>query len=355
MVQVTEVESRSEDGSSDYPPLEVGDADGADRRWAEWFRWTPPPRRRTAIIVLAASLLSAVIAAVDFSSGGSSHRSTATTGTPAVANGAESNGSTGVVFGPANGGGSTAGTSGDVGAASSSGSPALPNEVPSFTQKVVQTGTLQIEVTAGSVDGTVTQLSLDAKRLSGFVASTSESTGTTASGALTLRIPAASYETLIVDAQKLGKTLQLTSSGQDVTNQYVDLQARIQSLQDTRTQFEQILAKAQAIGDILSVESQISDVQTQIEQLQGQFQVLDDQATYSTLTVQINEAGRPLPAPAKPAGGISKAWSHARHSFTRGAESILGATGGIALFLITLGGVLLIGRFVWAVVRRRVV
>jgi hypothetical protein len=233
----------------------------------------------------------------------------------------------------------------------------LPNEVPALPTKVVKTGTLQLQVAAGAVPKTVGQLTTEVNGLGGYVASSSESVGSASTGNLTLRVPVASFDALIAQAKQLGTTMSLATSGQDVTAQYVDLQARINSLQNARSQFEQILARAQSIGDILSVESQISDVQTQLEQLQGQLNVLSDQAAYSTLTVQLSEAGKPAPIPPKPkpASGVSKAWSHALHSFAHGAESILAASGGIALFVVTLGIILVVMRMAWILIRRRTV
>jgi TolA-binding protein len=138
----------------------------------------------------------------------------------------------------------------------------------------------------------------------------------------------------------------------------VDLQARIQSLEDARSQFQQILTQTTSIGDILAVEQQISDLQTQIEQLQGQLQVMANQATYSTLTVHVAEAAKKAvapPPPPRPPSGMAKAWAHARHSFAHGVEAVVGALGGIAVFLAFAAAFLLAGRLGWIFLRRRLV
>jgi hypothetical protein len=140
-----------------------------------------------------------------------------------------------------------------------------------------------------------------------------------------------------------------------VTSQYVDLQARIGSLQDTRTQFQQILTKAQSIGDILAVEQQISDVQTQLEELQGQLQVMADQTTYATLSVHLTERGKKAATTSATKSGISKAWGHALHTFSAGVESILAASGGVAVFLLTVALLAGLARGGWALLRRRLV
>jgi chaperonin cofactor prefoldin len=185
--------------------------------------------------------------------------------------------------------------------------------------------------------------------------STDSVPGTPATGSLVLRVPVAAFATLVADTRHAGTATSVTTSGQDVTAQYVDLQARIDALTTARKQYEQILAKAETIGDILSVEDELSDVQTQIEQLQGQLDVLEDQATYSTLTVHLTE---PAPAPPPPVhhatqSGLTKAWDHARSTFTNGLESVVAALGGIAVFVVTVGTLGALAWGAWVIGRRR--
>jgi hypothetical protein len=222
---------------------------------------------------------------------------------------------------------------------------------------VIKTGSLNLLVPAGRLLVATSSMTDEAAGLGGFVASSSTNTatpGSPPSGDITLRVPASSFGAMLTDIERLGRATSVTTSGQDVTGQYVDLQARIQSLDDARSQFQQILTRAQSIGDILAVEQQISGLQTQIDQLQGQLKVLDDQSSYGTLSVHVVET---VPAatthPAKPAGGLSKAWLHAQHSFARGFDSIVAFSGGLLLFLVVVGVLAGLARLIWVVVRRR--
>jgi hypothetical protein len=232
--------------------------------------------------------------------------------------------------------------------------------VPALPSKVIKTGAVTLQVGQCKLGDTMGRMADLATSLGGFVASSSSDTIDTGSapyGDITLRVPVASFESLLEQVQALGTPTSVTSSGQDVTSQYVDLQARIQSLADTRSQFQQILTKAESIGDILAVEQQIGDIQTQIEQLQGELEVMTDQTSYSTLSVHVFERGKQVAAPTpRPApSGVSKAWSHARHSFARGIEAVIAASGGAAVFLVFLGLVVGLARFGWILVRRRLV
>lgn len=228
--------------------------------------------------------------------------------------------------------------------------------VPTDSAKIVKTGTLDLQVGKGQLSSTVDQLTSLVGGLGGYVADASTTEGSGApTGDMTLRVPVGQFETLLDRTREMGRALSQTTSGQDVTASYVNLAAQIQALDDTQAQFEQILSKATDIGDILDVEQQLSTVQTQIDQLQGQENLLADQASFSTLTVQLTETGSSSPVPPPPPQGLSLAWAHARHSFAHGIEDVVGASGGVLVFVLFAGLLLLAGRLTWPLIRRRLV
>lgn len=235
--------------------------------------------------------------------------------------------------------------------------PTAPNLVPGPAQaKVVKTGSMTLQV--ASVQPAIDQLTTLAGNAGGYVASTTTNVpggAEPSSGSITVRVPEASFESVVSQARSLGKPSQVTISGRDVTSQYADLKARLQALQATISQLQLIETRAQTIGEVLAVEQQISAQQTQADQIQGQINVLDDEATYASLSVQIIEAQHKAAAPPPPPSGMSKAWDHARRSFTHGIESLIGALGGIAVFLLFAGVLLLVARLGWAAVRRHLV
>lgn len=293
--------------------------------------------------------------------------------TPA-AGGAVGAGATG---GPGTGGGTGGGTGAQAGASSSSAasSPAPAGAtpgVPAVAAKVIKTGEVDVVVAKGRLSTSVDQLTAATAGLGGYVASTKTSEGgdattqtseggdaPTPTGDLSLRVPAAQFETLLTRVRALGTPTSVTTSGQDVTSQYVDLQARITALGASRQRYLEILARANTVGDILAVQQQLDGIQTQLEQLQGQLNLLGDQTAYATLAVHLSEP--PLPTqpgaldPAPPRRGLSAAWAHARHNFAHGAESVVAASGGIAIFALCAALLGLAARLGWAIVRRRLV
>ena len=231
---------------------------------------------------------------------------------------------------------------------------------PALATRVIKTGALSLVVPKARLAVTVNEVTDLASGLGGYVSDTKTTEGADVPAAdLTLRVPAGQFETLLGRARALGKPTSLTTSGQDVTAQYVDLAARLHALEATRDQFLQILAKATQIGDILNVENQLMSVQTQIEELQGQQRVLDDQTTYGTLTVHLSEVGSPIEpisiGPLHGPSGWTTAWRHARHSFAHGIQSVVAASGGIAIFVLSVAVLALVVRVVWTLARRRVV
>lgn len=237
------------------------------------------------------------------------------------------------------------------------GASLVPQGAPGQEAKVIETGTVDLAYAKGRFGTVVGRLNALAVGSGGFVAQEQTSqAGTAPSASATLRIPAASYQAVLAQVERLGRVTSETSTGQDVTAQYVDLQARINALEDTRAQFDAILAKASTIPDILAVESQISDIQSQLEQLQGQQKVLADQTTYATLAVTVSQAGAPSPTTVRTSSGLGQAWRDAVSGFVGGFEAVVRGSGSVVFALLALAVALtllvIVARLAWTAFRR---
>jgi hypothetical protein len=110
-------------------------------------------------------------------------------------------------------------------------------------------------------------------------------------------VPVVEFENVL--RRLRGLALQVTSevaSGEDVTDQFVDLQSRLTNLQATRDRIREFLDKAQTVEEALQVNEQLSQVEAQIEEIQGRMNYLKDRAAYSTIDVRLNPE-RPTPTP----------------------------------------------------------
>jgi hypothetical protein len=110
-------------------------------------------------------------------------------------------------------------------------------------------------------------------------------------------VPVVEFENIL--RRLRGLALQVTNeiaSGEDVTDQYVDLQSRLTNLQATRDRIREFLDKAETVEEALQVNEQLSQVEGQIEEIQGRMNYLRDRAAYSTISVQLSPE-RPTPTP----------------------------------------------------------
>ncbi len=222
--------------------------------------------------------------------------------------------------------------------------------------RVIKTGQLQLEVDEGKVGAAVERLTFFAKQFQGYVASSQSVTvGDQPTAKISLRVPVASFDSLLGQAAALGKPLSQSTQGQDVTAQFADNEARLRALVATRTQFQTLLARARSIGEVLSVQQQITTVQTQIEQLQGQQKLLTDRTTYATLEVALSEPGDPVSKPltTEKRSGFSRAWHDAVDNFTGGIEWVVAASGMVAFLLLLAVALAVVGRAGWRLWSRR--
>ena len=233
--------------------------------------------------------------------------------------------------------------------------PSLPTGAVGQPAKIEQNGTLGLTVGGNDLGPTMTRLAALAGSYGGFVANSQTQTGAGSGGepygTVTLQVPVDSFSAVLKRAESFGRTANLTTKATDVTSQYIDLNARLQALQDSRQHYLSILAKATTIGDILSVQEQIDTVQQQIEQLQGQLNVLTGETSYSTLTVNVNEGSPPRPVPL-PESGMVRAWHDSVDGFVAGVEGLVRVAGPILFALLLLGLAITGGRALWRRLQR---
>ncbi|HET9713506.1 MAG TPA: DUF4349 domain-containing protein [Pyrinomonadaceae bacterium] len=105
---------------------------------------------------------------------------------------------------------------------------------------------------------------------------------------LVVRIPASQFGTALDEITRLATNLpEANVSGQDVTEDFIDLEARIKTQKALELQFLEIMKQARTVEDALQVQSQIADVRTDIEKLEGRKRFLENRSSLSTITVNI--------------------------------------------------------------------
>lgn len=157
-------------------------------------------------------------------------------------------------------------------------------------QRIIKTGSLGLVV--DDVSDTATKISNLASEQGGFVqnSSVNEREDGTHSGNVTVRILAEQFENAMTAIKKLAVVVENESvSGQDVTEQYTDLQARLRNAQAQEATYLKILDQAESVEDILNVQRELGNIRYQIESLQGQMKYYENKTDYSTISVYLSE------------------------------------------------------------------
>lgn len=230
------------------------------------------------------------------------------------------------------------------------------NGTTSVSQKIESNGTIALTVSSGRVASAFTTLTKLASGDGGYVDSTTAHGGTHTPGKFTygtivLQVPQRNFAKLVAQVQRVGHATSVSTTSNDVTAQYVDLQAHITALEASRRQYLTIMTKATTINGILAVQSQLNTLQSQIEQLQGQLNVLSHQTTYGSLTSTVSEAGQHSHASHR--SGLDKAWHDSIGGFVSGFEWLVRLAGPVLFAVLALGALFTLAKFVRRALRRR--
>lgn len=234
-------------------------------------------------------------------------------------------------------------------------SPVVPTD-----RKIIRNGELTIEL--DNPDSAQRRITTIAESLGGFVV-TSESQQTESHGqqsrlsvTVIVRVPSEKFAAAIDQIRGLGAGAHILHekiSGQDVTEEYIDLEARIRTKKALEAQFMEIMKRAQKISDALEVQSQLAEVRGEIERLEGRRRFLENQSSLSTITIHLQT---PAPLVATTTPGF---WHNIREAFgdglTTATEIILGF---IRLAFVLVPVLLLIvlpAWLVWRLALRRMV
>ncbi|HLF70094.1 MAG TPA: DUF4349 domain-containing protein, partial [Actinomycetota bacterium] len=211
--------------------------------------------------------------------------------------------------------------------------------------KVIKDANLEIKVGKGEFQRRFTAAQNLAESFGGFVA---ESTIThqkdeLTSGSLTIRVPGDRFEQAVTALKKLGKVTNESQSGQDVTSQVVDLEARLRHAKAQETVFLRLMDQSKSISDIIAVQQQLSNVQLEIEQLQGQLNAITDLVSMATIRMSLFEPGAKAPGTPR---GIAKAWQEA-------LDGAVNVVAGVIVVAGWLAPIAVVAIIVWLIVRRR--
>jgi len=149
-------------------------------------------------------------------------------------------------------------------------------------RKLIKTGSISLEVEQlASAEEAVLEW---CQSFGGYVAS---SFNHETNAAFTVRIPAVHFDAAMAAAGNLGRVRSRNVSTQDVSEQFYDLQTRLDTRKILRDRLQSYLAQAKNMEDLLHIERELNSTLTEIESMEGRMRRLSNQIDYSTITVDL--------------------------------------------------------------------
>jgi hypothetical protein len=247
-----------------------------------------------------------------------------------------------------------------------SGAAAAPAAAPAATvqsgQLIIRNGSVRVEV--GVVTSTVEAIRSLAARYGGVVSDLQLSTdngggivqplatpertlssGLPFSASVTVLVPAARLDALRASVEKLGRVLSESSSDQDVTQEHVDLKARLQNARVEESRLRSFFAAASSVKDMLAIEKELARVRGDIESMTAQLASMDRQIAQATLTIELTQP-EPLVRPAGVDWGFGGA-------VTQGVQTLAAFARGLLVLAIAGSPVWILAIVGYVLIRRR--
>lgn len=205
---------------------------------------------------------------------------------------------------------------------------------PSSNRMIERSSTLSLLVknVRQMADGVISQ----AEVLGGFmIQSNFSNPGEAPTASLTVRVPANNLQAYLSELQR--QSIRVVSeelTGNDITDQYTDIQARLSTLNATKAKFEAIYNKATTIQDILDVQNRIIELQNQIDQLKGQQLYMEKSSEMARVTVYLSTDELALPYAPDTSWRPSVVFKQAIRSLIMNLQGIAGLLIWIAVYAI---------------------
>jgi major membrane immunogen (membrane-anchored lipoprotein) len=173
-------------------------------------------------------------------------------------------------------------------------------------------------------------------------------------GSITVRVPQDHFQSFLDKSEEMSvKVHSRNVSGQDVTEEYVDLESRLKSKQLVEERLLEFMENAKETKDLLQISNDLERVQTEIESIKGRMKYLENQTSLSTVTLTLFENKVDIP-------GLDKdklnTWDKTKKQFMDSINFLLSATSAVVVFFVGNSPVLILlgvlGLLLWFLVRK---
>jgi Domain of unknown function (DUF4349) len=200
-------------------------------------------------------------------------------------------------------------------------------------RKIIRNAEITLE--ADSPDDASANITKIVENKGGFVVESQKQTNDTKatksdSVTIIVRVPSAKFEESLDEIRKLsGRVISETVKGQDVTEEFIDVEARLKSKKALEAQFLEIMKRSDTVEDALNVQRQLADVRSEIEQIEGRKRFLENQSSLSTIKLR-------LQMPTVFSANSSGFFYQLAQSFSSGFEFALNFILGLITFVVAI-------------------
>lgn len=158
-------------------------------------------------------------------------------------------------------------------------------------RKVIYTADLEVEVE--NFQKSYQAIESSAEKMDGYVIESNryENEEESVGGQVTVRVPQESFQDFIASVEEEShRVLDSSTSGEDVTEEYVDLESRLSSKEKVEKRLKTFMDEAEKTEDLLDISNDLESIQEDIENIKGQMDYLENKTDLSTVTVHLQEA-----------------------------------------------------------------
>lgn len=170
-----------------------------------------------------------------------------------------------------------------------------PSQIPEqnvVERKIIRNANLTLETS--SPEDAARKITAIAAAKNGFIVSSDTRQYQQKSGVqnitvnVVLRVPSAQFEASLEEIRRTAERVEQEKiSGQDVTEEFIDLEARINAKKALEAQFLEIMKQAKTVEDALKVQTELASVRSEIEQMLGRRKFLENQTSFSTINITL--------------------------------------------------------------------
>ncbi|WP_408035369.1 DUF4349 domain-containing protein [Tenacibaculum aestuarii] len=160
------------------------------------------------------------------------------------------------------------------------------NEAPVVERKLIKTGDISFETS--DLSATRNHIEQVLKKYNGYISTDNEyKSSQSITTNLTVRIPSKNFDVFLSEiSSKVTRFDNKNISVKDVTEQFLDVEARLKVKKKLEQRYSEILKKASSVKEIIEVERELNKVRSEIESMEGRLKYLQNQVSYSTLTIR---------------------------------------------------------------------